>query len=122
MVVLSIPAVQWFGIVGFLAIWLAVEGFQVLMIHSCNTDLFNKRPEISLRPACRLGLVLGALVVLVASTHSLFQSNHYFWQGIAAISVMGVLAAVSYFAFNLRVLLNEARVLFVKVPAGFNRG
>lgn len=109
MIVASFPAVERFGVSGFLIAWLAVESVQLGLIHCYNKQLFIGRREISLQPAFRLSLTLAVLVVLVVCARSLLQTQHYVWQGIAAISVMVILAGLSYFLFDLRKLIREGK-------------
>jgi len=118
MIIAFVPAIRWFGMVGFLVTWLGFEALQLFIVHSYNTQLFNRRREISLRPTRRLGLVLCVLVLLVASSRSLLQSNHYLWQGVVAVSAMAILAAVSYFAFDLREVLLEGKAQLLRIKAG----
>src|SRR5260370_33870805 len=93
----SLPAMRWFGVAGFLTIWLTVEFLQVVVIHYYNTRLFNGRAEVNLRPAGRLTLALAALVAVVLSCRRFLESRHYFWQGVTAVSAVTILSVISYF-------------------------
>jgi O-antigen/teichoic acid export membrane protein len=119
MILASIPAIPRFGVTGFLGLWLAVELLQIGFVHYCNTRLFAaQRPEISLQPAFRLGLVLAMVVALMVSAHSFLQTRNYLWQGLAAFLVMSLLAGVSYFAFDIRLLIQEGKGQLAKVRFG----
>ena len=63
-------------------------------------------------------LVLAAVVVLVASAHSFLQARHYLWHGLAAFSVMTLLAGVSYFAFDMRSLIQEGKQQLARARLG----
>src|SRR5262249_26460928 len=109
MVFASVPAIQWFGINGFVSLWLAVEVFQVFMVHSYNARLFSSRKEINLHPTLRLMAMLALVVGGAALLDSFLRSSHYFWQGAAAVFTMSILALVSYFLFGLQAIIREGR-------------
>jgi O-antigen/teichoic acid export membrane protein len=118
MVIAAIPAIKWFGVLGFLGVWLVIEFLQLGFVHSCNTDYFASRKEISIQPAFRLGLVLAALAFSAAFASSFLQSQNYLWQGFTAVLVMLALAGMSYFLFDLRGLLREGRSQILKFRLG----
>lgn len=118
MILLSFPAMLWFGVAGFLTIWLVVEVLQLGLVHSYNAQLLDGHHSISLQPAFRLGLALFAMLVLPCSARSFMQSQHYLLQGVAAISAMAILAGVSYFLFNLRDVIRESKDQLLRLRLG----
>jgi O-antigen/teichoic acid export membrane protein len=109
MVLASVPAIQWFGVVGFVSVWLAAETFQIFMVHSYNSRLFAAHKEISLHPTARLAASLAVVVGLAVLMNSFLHSTRLLWQTLAALSVMGLLAMASYFLFDLQAILREGR-------------
>jgi O-antigen/teichoic acid export membrane protein len=118
MTLASVPAIHWFGVTGFLIVWLATEFLLLGLVHSYNAKLFGGFRGITIRPALRLGLALGLIVLLSVFGRSLLQSSQYLLQGIVACLVMAVLAGASYFLFNLRAVLQEGLGQVLKLRFG----
>ena len=58
MVALMVPAVMWFGISGFLALWLVTEIVQILYIVKLNQRLFKHQSDLEMAPLYRIAAVL----------------------------------------------------------------
>jgi O-antigen/teichoic acid export membrane protein len=118
MVIVSLPVIQWFGVIGFIFVWSAVELIQLGLVHSYNARFFGGDQKITLRPAMRLAMALFGVVLLTFLARSFLQSRHYLLQGTAAFFVMAALAGVSYFLFDLRAVLREGRGQILKIRFG----
>jgi O-antigen/teichoic acid export membrane protein len=118
MVLASVPAIHWFGVTGFLAVWLATESLLLALVHYYNARLFGSFRSITLRPSLRLGLALSLIVLLSVFGRSWLQSSQYLLQAIVACVVMVALAAASYFLFNLRAVLQEGLGQLLKLRFG----
>lgn len=118
MVLISVPAIQWLGVAGFLLAWLLTELLQTGLVHVYNLQVLTGAERISLRPEVRLAFALLAIVPLIVSSHSFLQSPKYLWHGVAATAAMAFLAAVSYFVFDLRELAREGKGQLARVGFG----
>jgi O-antigen/teichoic acid export membrane protein len=107
MILVSAPATGWFGLRGFLMLWLSVELIQIGFLHYYNAQVFGWRREVTLQPTLRLGFALLVLLVVVFSSQSFLRSQNYLLQCAAAVSAMILLAGVSYFLFGFRELHHE---------------
>ena len=58
MIACMVPAVRWFGIQGFLALWLATEISQIIYIVALNKRLFKKFSVLEMAPLHRIAAVL----------------------------------------------------------------
>jgi O-antigen/teichoic acid export membrane protein len=115
MVLICFPAIQSWGVTGLTSVWLAVELLQLALVHSYNFQFFGCRPEISLRPALRLGFLLAALLLVTFSARSILRSQDYVLQVIAAISITLAFGGFSYFLFNLREVIREGQGQFMRL-------
>jgi O-antigen/teichoic acid export membrane protein len=112
LVMISIPMVHWYGMLGFLYCWLGIELFQVIRIVGLNQDLFAHTGEhrltyvFRLAGLCLLGLI-GSYIIL---THSHLMP--YRWQFAAAFGVSTAMALVSFFLFNMQEIIKKLYVLF----------
>jgi hypothetical protein len=117
-VFISWPVILWFGVLGFLSLWFAVELLQLALVHSHNARFLGGNKNITLRPAMRLAAALVGIVLLILLSRSLLESRYYILQGATAIFAMAALAATSYFLFDLREILSEAKGQFLKIRFG----
>ncbi|MHB8303517.1 MAG: lipopolysaccharide biosynthesis protein [Acidobacteriaceae bacterium] len=105
--VLSVPLVQWQGILGLLYLWLAVELFQLVRIIGLNRELFAHTGEHRLTYVYRLaGLGLfglfGAGWVLMHTYRTSYRS-----QFAAGFGVSAVVALAAYFLFDMRIVIQR---------------
>ncbi len=107
MIAVSIPAIRWFGVPGFLGPWLLAEAAQVILAHLQNAEMLTAGRSISAQPTLRLAWALLIVVPLIFWARPLLQTPNYLWQGVAAVAVMVVLAGMAYFLFDLRSLARE---------------
>lgn len=115
MILLSVPVIRWFGVLGFVVEWLCVELLQTSFLHYYNSQFFERREEISLQPALRLGLALIGLLLFVSFGWSYFESQNYFLRGLVVVLAMLLLTCASYFLFGSRELLQECRAQFLRL-------
>jgi hypothetical protein len=117
MVLVSFPAVQWFGLIGFTVVWLAVECLQLTLVHSHNARFFERPQDITFRPAVRLALVLAVMSVVVLSLRPSLQIHHDLLLATASCLLMLLLAGASYFLFNLDVVVREGKGQLLRFTA-----
>ena len=98
-----------FGIFGFMLTWLAAEVAQTIYILRLNIQLFPADMTISMAPVVRLLAVL--VIAFGLAAWPVFASVHWPLAAVigAAVVVMLVVSAGSYFAFG----LEEVRALLV---------
>jgi O-antigen/teichoic acid export membrane protein len=118
MVLISLPVILWFGVLGFLSVWFAVELIQLALVHSHNARFLGGNQKITLRPAMKLAAALVGIVLLILLSRSLLESRYYVLQGATAFFVMAALATASYFLFDLREILREGKGQFLKIRFG----
>lgn len=112
LVVIAIPMVHLYGMLGFLYSWLGVELFQVIRIIGLNQDLFAHTGEHSLKyvyrlaTLCLVGLVTADLVL----THTHLMA--YRLQFASAFGMGATMALVSFFLFNMQEIVKKLYVLF----------
>ena len=102
MVVLAIPAIRWFGVLGFLGLWLVAELFQVLAILRLNQRLFAGISRLDFSPVHKLfalmggATILGAWLAMTAGQKSLPVIT------LTAVLFVSVLLLISYPLFGLK--------------------
>jgi O-antigen/teichoic acid export membrane protein len=112
LVAIAIPMVHWYGMLGFLYSWLAIELFQVIRIVGLNKELFAHTGEhrlgyvYRLAGLCLIGLVAGDIIL----THSHLMP--YRLQFVAAFGISATMALVSFFLFNMQEIVKKLYVLF----------
>jgi O-antigen/teichoic acid export membrane protein len=100
MLLLSIPAMHRFGLVGFLCVWPACELVQLLYLLHLNRQLFKDQAVLDMRPVYILCLVLfvGSLALAWPLLHI---AQYPIWlQGISATVLTLIVAALSYWIFQ----------------------
>lgn len=112
MVAISIATVHWFGVVGFLWIWLATEVLQMARIIQLNVNLFAHYERLEFSYLRRL--IATCVPALLVSYFLLLRmvSMPMLWQ--IGISVAGGLtvAAAAWFLFGIHSVLKKATGLF----------
>jgi len=112
LVVIAIPMVHWYGMLGFLYSWLGVEMFQVVRIIGLNQELFAHTGEHRLKYVYRLAFL--CLIGLVASDMVLTHTHlmTYRLQFAAGFGISATIAAVSFFLFNMQEIVKKLFILF----------
>ncbi len=107
MIACMVPLVMWFGIQGFLALWLMTECAQVIYTVKLNQKLFRHFTALEMRPLVQLGglMAVGMLICWQVSAHIIAWPMVA--QAAAAIVVMLVLLAIEYPIFGLGALKND---------------
>jgi O-antigen/teichoic acid export membrane protein len=102
MVVLSIPAIHFFGILGFLSLWFITEVVQVLVILRVNERLFANVAKLDHSPVYKLFLFMGAATAL--GWWFAIQDVHRSLLQVASIAIIFVvvLLAISFPLFGLK--------------------
>ncbi len=101
MVIVALPAIHLFGVLGFLVVWFVTEIIQVLAILRLNLRLFAGQATVDFSPVYKLFALMSAAIVLQswfafrASQRSLLQIC------LTALVFVIVLAAISYPLFGL---------------------
>ncbi|MFZ0630403.1 MAG: hypothetical protein WCB76_10305 [Acidobacteriaceae bacterium] len=104
MICASIPATYWFGLHGFMVIWLVSETTQMGLLYVENKKLFGGDSSITLMPVFKLAVFIGCflplclLLVRYARTHSLAVD------GLLAAAGTAVIFAASYPVFGLNLV------------------
>lgn len=107
MAIIAIPTVHWQGMLGFLYTWLGIEMFQVVRIVGLNRQLFSHTGEHRLTYVYRL---LGISLIGLACAGTVLAHTHsapYRLQIMAAFAVSAVLAAIAFFLFDVRVIVQK---------------
>jgi O-antigen/teichoic acid export membrane protein len=114
LVIIAFPMTHAFGMLGFLYAWLGIELFQVIRIIGLNQELFAHTGEHSLKYVYRLaGICLVGLVVGdMALTHTHLMP--YWKQFAAAFGIGAIIAACSFFLFNMQEIVKKFYILFRK--------
>jgi O-antigen/teichoic acid export membrane protein len=109
MLLISAFVMKPFGILGFMFTWLAAELAQTIYIMRLNVQLFPADMTISMAPVARLAAVL--VVAFGLAAWPVFASVQWPLTAVvgAAVVVMLIVTAGSYFAFG----LDEVRSLLV---------
>ena len=102
MVVLAVPAIYRFGIIGFLLLWFVTEVVQVLVILRVNERLFAKVSRIDHSPVYKLFGFMGT-AILLASWFAIHALQRPLLQ-VATIAIVFVIAllAISFQLFGLK--------------------
>lgn len=117
MLAASVPAIQWFGVRGFVGVWLATEVAQTIFLHFCNYEFFNRRSEISVQPSLRLALALSALVICAGFSRPLIESQTWLFKSVLIFSATLALAGSSYFLFCSNEMLQECKAQLTRIGA-----
>jgi len=102
MVVLAVPAILWFGVLGFLGLWLTAELFQVLAILRLNQRLFAGISRLDFSPVYKLfafmggATIPGAWLAMTAGQKSLPVIT------LTGVLFVSVLLLISYPLFGLK--------------------
>ena len=108
MLLVSIPAMRHFGLLGFLCVWPLCELAQLLYLLHLNQELFKDSAILDMRPAYLLFLVL--LVGSAALAWPLLHISQLglWWQAGMASLLTILVAALSYWLFQ----VDEVREIF----------
>lgn len=112
LVAVTVPMVHWYGMLGFLYSWLAVELFQVIRIVGLNRELFAHTGEHRLKYVyrlaglCLIGLAVGDIIL----THSHLMP--YRLQFAAGFGMSATMALIAFFLFNMQEIVKKLYVLF----------
>jgi hypothetical protein len=100
MLLLSIPAMRWWGLSGMLIVWAAAEVAQLIYLLDLNRRLFGQEAALNYQALSALGLLLS--VGSVACFWPVFHitSINLPEQGIVAAAVTLVMFAISYRIFR----------------------
>lgn len=112
MVAISVATVHWFGVIGFLWTWLAVEIIQMARIVQLNVRLFAHYERLEFSYLRRLiGTCVPALLVSYLLLLRMV-SMPMLWQ--IGISIAGglIVAATAWFLFGIHTVLKKATGLF----------
>jgi O-antigen/teichoic acid export membrane protein len=107
LVALAVPMVHWYGLMGFLVTWLAIELYQTGRILQLNQDFFAHTGEHTLKYVYRLaglsvvGLIASGLLLRHTSTAS------YWTQFDAGIGVSFAVGGAAFFLFDMREILKK---------------
>jgi hypothetical protein len=105
LVVLSVPMVQWLGMLGFLYTWLGVEVFQIVRIIGLNKQMFAHTGQHRLTYVYRLialsGIGLWVAGVILSHTYQ----DLYRWQFAAAFGMSAALSVAAFFLFDMRIIV-----------------
>jgi len=117
MVIIAIPGLHFFGIMGFLVLWLATEFFQTSVILRSNYRLFSDFAALDFSPVYKLfGLMLAAAFPAVwlaytAPRRPLLQDS------LITLVFIGVLAAIAYPLFGLEEVRGNLQSRFRSLQA-----
>jgi O-antigen/teichoic acid export membrane protein len=100
MLILSIPAMRLFGLIGFLAIWPATELFQLLYLLHLNRKLFRDKAVLDFKPVYLLFAALAAGSVLLAWPLIHIAQLGLARQAGAAAGLTLMLTVISYWLFQ----------------------
>ena len=102
MVVVAVPAIHFFGILGFLGDWFCAELFQVLAILRLNQELFAGTSRLDFSPVYKLFALMGGATLLgawLALTAGQRSVPHI---ALSAILFISFLLVISYPLFGLQ--------------------
>ena len=104
MVLVSIPASSWFGVMGLLWTWLLSELTQMLLIYQENRKLFSGNISVNLGSFLRMAALLAVLLPCCIGAMRI-TLNWPIWKSILALLLeVGVLTCVSYCVFDVKVV------------------
>jgi O-antigen/teichoic acid export membrane protein len=112
---IAVPFIREMGINGLLGLWASVELLQVAFLHFYNTQFLVATAKLSVQPAIRLLIALGAVVAVLAPARAFLQSQEFFLHTIVAVCVVAVLSWISYFLFGLKDILGEWKVQLARL-------
>jgi O-antigen/teichoic acid export membrane protein len=125
MIGLSIPLIRWFGLYGFLGVWLASEVTQMAFIYRENRKLFGNDVSITFTPVIKLVVVMLVSLPLCMGLVYFAQMRSLWMVGAAAAAGEVVLILESYFVFGLKDVwleleqtIRRSRGLLEAPPAG----
>jgi O-antigen/teichoic acid export membrane protein len=102
MTALSVPAILFVGILGFLGLWFAAEVFQVLVILRLNQRLFTGVARLDFSPVYKLFALMGGATIVSAVLATSAGQKSLFVAALATVLFVAVLLAISYPLFGLR--------------------
>ena len=102
MVVLSVPAIGFLGILGFLGVWFSAELFQVLAILRLNQRLFANVSRLDFSPVYKLFALMGIATLLGARLAITPGQRSLPLITLTAVLFAAVLLVISYPLFGLR--------------------
>ena len=102
MVVLAVPAILFFGILGFLVVWLTTELFQVLAILRLNQRLFANFSQLDFSPVHKLFVLMGGATILGAWLAVTAGQKSLPVITLTAVLFVTVLLVISYPLFGLQ--------------------
>jgi hypothetical protein len=114
MMAISVPAVQFFGLTGFMFTWICAELVQIVGFHLLNIALLDVPEPISPYPVAKLAASLVPALLLATL---LLQDAVYDNPGLQIVSAAGlmlILAVASYFIFNLSEVRRELTLYRVR--------
>jgi hypothetical protein len=107
MVIVSVGAVYWFGVAGFLYAWLFTEIYQTASIIQLNMRLFAHFERLELSYLRRLTLLsIPALLVSYPLLEHITNRN-MLWQITVAIAGGLIIAGSAWFLFGVRDVLKK---------------
>lgn len=109
MLLVSLPVMQWFGLTGFMVVWIAWEIIQTAFVLRLNSRLFPADTGFSAKPVIRLSLFM--VVAFAIAVFPAYQSTKWSLSidVLVAVGFTGILAGASYFTFG----LSELRGLLI---------
>jgi O-antigen/teichoic acid export membrane protein len=118
MLLLSIPAVKLFGVLGFLGLWAVTELTLIFVIYLFNEQLLNSKSSISILPSLKFIMLIISLGVSILWAQPAIPPAQFLSQWLSALSVSILFFIISYFLFDLRGALQEFRNQFINSKKG----
>jgi O-antigen/teichoic acid export membrane protein len=110
MLIAAIPCVRAWGVNGLIGVWLASEVAQAFLIQRFNARLIGKRTITTVLPLIRFALATAIIASALWLLEPLLRSGSIGLQGFKALVVVGVVAALSCYVFDLGHVLRHARL------------
>jgi hypothetical protein len=101
MIACTIPFVNWFGIRGFLILWLITETSQIIYTVKLNQKLFSSISDIGMSPLYRIGAVIAVSMAACWWIAPALRTERWIIQLVAAAGVALALLALEYPIFGL---------------------
>jgi len=101
MIILAIPGIHYYGVLGFLGIWLITEVIQVLAILRLNQQLFASSSRLNFSPVYKLFAVMGIATASGAWFAATAGQRPLPYVALTAAIFAGTLAAIGYPLFGL---------------------
>jgi O-antigen/teichoic acid export membrane protein len=101
MVCLAVPGIHYFGVLGFLGIWLVTEVIQVLVILRMNQELFAGVSRLDFSPVYKLFALMGLATALSAWFAFTGGKRPLLQVALIAVVFTVALASVGYVLFKL---------------------